>query len=148
MIDATTIMTGGRARMHGRRKYLGRPETLGELPESVKLDFAIGHARIASSLGFLSKNYRKPIGVTDLMKVAGLSRRGFLKAFRKHTGRTPGEVLRQVRLKHAKRLLVECNLPMTDLATASGYRRANSFWVAFRRATGESPKEYLRRSPE
>ena len=91
MIDATTIMTGGRARMHGRRKYLGRPETLGELPESVKLDFAIGHARIASSLGFLSKNYRKPIGVTDLMKVAGLSRRGFLKAFRKHTGRTPGE---------------------------------------------------------
>jgi transcriptional regulator GlxA family with amidase domain len=105
---------------------------------------AITHAGVAKSLRYISVNYCRPIRVSDLEKIGGLSRRGFLKAFRKHTGVSPAQVLRQLRVERAKRLLVECDLPLEQLAAQCGFRSANSFWVAFREVTGVAPKQFQR----
>lgn len=107
-------------------------------------DQTIPHEGIARSVRFISQNYFRPIRVSDLEKIGGLSRRGFLKAFRKHTGVSPARVLRQLRVERAKQLLVETDLSLHQLAAQCGFRSVNSFSVAFRHVAGVAPKQFQR----
>ena len=104
------------------------------------------HVGIANCLRFMATNFNRTIGVADLARVSGLSRRGFHRAFQKHTGLIPGQELRRLRVQHAKRLLVEGDLSLNDIAYQCGYRSANTFWVAFREVTGLAPKKYQRQA--
>ena len=103
---------------------------------------AVNHAGLARSLRFLWANYHKPIGVDDLARMAAMSRSGLHQAFVDQLGRTPGSELHRVRIENAKKLLSQSKMKLEEIAEISGYQSANSFWVAFRRSTGISPKQY------
>lgn len=103
---------------------------------------AINHKGIANCLRFIWGHAHQPISVKDLVEVAAMSRRGLHKAFLENVGRTPGQELQRVRIEHAKRLLAESDHKMEVLASMCGYQSANSFCVAFKQATGMSPKDY------
>lgn len=103
---------------------------------------AVNHKGVANSLRFIWAHAHEPITVQDLVAVAGMSRRGLHKAFIEHIGRTPGEELLRVRIERAKRLLAESEQKLDVLATMCGYQNANSFYMAFKKHVGMSPKEY------
>ncbi|HUA67879.1 MAG TPA: helix-turn-helix domain-containing protein, partial [Candidatus Saccharimonadales bacterium] len=103
---------------------------------------AINHKGVANSLRFIWGHAHQPISVKDLVEVAAMSRRGLHKAFLENVGRTPGQELQRVRIEHAKRLLTESDHKMEVLASMCGYQSANSFSVAFKQATGMSPKQF------
>jgi LacI family transcriptional regulator len=103
---------------------------------------AVEHKGVARSVRFILEHCHEPISVKDLVSVAAMSRRGLHKAFIEHLGRTPGEELHRVRIDRAKTLLEESNHKMEVLARMCGYQSANSFCVAFKQATGMSPKAY------
>jgi LacI family transcriptional regulator len=103
---------------------------------------AVNHPGVARSLRFLWDNCHRPIGVDDLAKVAGMSRSGLHQAFLQYIGRPPGTELHRVRIERARKLLMESNLKLEVIAEMSGYQSANSFWVAFKQATGMSPKQF------
>jgi LacI family transcriptional regulator len=103
---------------------------------------AVNHKGVARSLRFIWEHSHEPISVKDLVSVAAMSRRGLHKAFLEHLGRTPGQELQRVRIDRAKRLLAESSHKLEVLAEMCGYQSANSFCVAFKRATGMSPKQY------
>jgi len=103
---------------------------------------AISHKGVANSLRFIWGHAHQPISVKDLVEVAAMSRRGLHKAFLENVGRTPGQELQRVRIEHAKRLLAESDHKMEVLASMCGYQSANSFCVAFKQATGLSPKQF------
>lgn len=94
----------------------------------------------------MAVNCSSPIKLKDLEKVAGLSRRGFQKAFRKHAGSSPGQVLRHLRIENAKRLLTESDVKLEIVASHCGYRSANTFCIAFRQVVGVSPKKFQRQA--
>jgi LacI family transcriptional regulator len=106
---------------------------------------AVNHKGVAASLRFLWKHYHEPIGVSDLAKVAGMSLRGFHQAFVEHLGRAPGHELHRVRIEHAKELLTSSTRKTETVAELCGYQSVNSFWVAFRKATGVSPAQYRKK---
>jgi LacI family transcriptional regulator len=103
---------------------------------------AINHPGVARCLRFLWQNCHKPIGVDDLARAAAMSRSGLHQAFLEHIGRPPGSELQRVRIENAKKLLSQSKMKLDEIAEKSGYQSANSFWVAFRQATGMSPKKY------
>jgi LacI family transcriptional regulator len=103
---------------------------------------AVNHESVARSLRFIWEHYQEPISVEDLVKVAAMSRRSFHQAFLEHVGRPPGNELHRVRIEHAKQLLTESKQKMGVIAELCGYQSANSFCVAFKQATGVSPREY------
>jgi LacI family transcriptional regulator len=103
---------------------------------------AIQHKGVANSLRFIWEHADQPICVKDLVGVAAMSRRGLHKAFLESVGRTPGQELQRVRIDRAKRLLAESNHKLEVLASLCGYQSANSFCVAFKQATGMSPKKF------
>lgn len=143
------ISRGSLAPNQRRQRTGARPASVAfgrKLAPLIKPAAMIEHPGIARSVQYMAKHSRNPIRVTDLMAVAKLSRRGFLKSFRKHTGRTPGAVLRRLRIELAKRLLVEHDFSLDVVALASGFRKTNSFSVAFRSVTGLSPMEFRRRA--
>lgn len=107
---------------------------------------AVSHSGVARSLRFIWEHCHEPISVKDLLGVAAMSRRGLHNAFLEHVGRTPGEELHRVRIERGKELLRESSHKIEILAGMCGYRSPNSFCVAFRRATGLSPKQFRDKS--
>lgn len=103
---------------------------------------AVRHKGVANSLRFILEHCHEPISVKSLVGVAAMSRRGLHKAFMEHLGRTPGQELQRVRIERAKRLLAESDQKMEVLASMCGYRSANTFSIAFKQATGTSPKQF------
>jgi LacI family transcriptional regulator len=103
---------------------------------------AVSHKGVANSLRFIWEHCHEMIGVEDLVGVAAMSRRGLHKAFMEHLGRTPGQELQRVRIERAKRLLRESAYKLEVLSNMCGYQSANSFCIAFKQATGLSPKQY------
>ena len=57
-------------------------------------------------------------------------------------GGPPGQELQRVRIERAKRLLAESSNKLEVLAGQCGYQSANTFCVAFKQATGMSPKQF------
>jgi transcriptional regulator GlxA family with amidase domain len=103
----------------------------------------VAHEAIARALRFLERNWHRPINVSDLIKTSRMSRRGFLKAFEKHTGQNPGKELQRFRLEHAQQLLrLHPEYSLQAIASSCGYRSINSFCVAFRREVRISPRRF------
>ncbi|HXG47122.1 MAG TPA: substrate-binding domain-containing protein, partial [Methylomirabilota bacterium] len=103
---------------------------------------AVNHAGVARGLRFILDRGHEPITVQDVARVAAMSPRGLHKAFLEHLGRTPGQELHRVRIERAKRLLAESTHKIATLAGLCGYRSANSFGIAFKQATGLSPRQF------
>ncbi len=106
---------------------------------------AIAHPGIARALRFMMDHCQESIGVDDLAKVSGMSRRGLHQAFMTQLGRPPGCELQRARIERAKQLLTVNKEKMEIVAARCGYHSANSFWFAFKRATKLSPKSYRER---
>jgi LacI family transcriptional regulator len=100
------------------------------------------HPGVARALRFLMDHCHEAIGVDDLAQAAAMSRRGLHQAFLHEIGRPPGHELQRARLERAKRQLIESNEKLETIGECCGYQSANSFWFAFKNATGLSPKQY------
>jgi len=103
---------------------------------------AVAHDGVARSLRFLHEHCHEPIGVDDLARAAAMSRRALHNAFLTHLGRPPGAELHRVRIERAKRLLADSSQSLDDIGERCGYQSSNSLWVAFKQATGMSPRQY------
>jgi LacI family transcriptional regulator len=103
---------------------------------------AVNHPGIARSLRFIQDHYHEPVGVGDLARIAAMSLRGFHQTFVEHVGRSPGQELHRVRINRAKQLLTSSAERTETIAVLCGYQNVNSFWVAFRKTTGLTPKQY------
>ncbi|HYG22197.1 MAG TPA: XylR family transcriptional regulator [Verrucomicrobiae bacterium] len=103
---------------------------------------AVNHKGVANSLRFIWEHCHEPISVKDLVGVAAMSRRGLHKAFLENLGRTPGQELQRMRIERAKRLLTETDQKVEIVAGMCGFQSANSFCVAFKQASGVSPKQF------
>ncbi len=94
---------------------------------------------------FLLEHCYEPVNICDVVNASGISRRGFHYVFFKCLGVQPGQFLRDLRIQRAKQLLAGSDLKQETVALMSGYERVNSFWVAFRKATGLSPEQFRKR---
>ncbi|MGW8440674.1 helix-turn-helix transcriptional regulator [Paenibacillus sp. S33] len=62
--------------------------------------------------------------------------------FRKITGKKPLHYLTELRLNHAKRLLLDCKWPLREIARQVGFSDEYYFNRRFRQMTGIPPGKY------
>ncbi len=103
---------------------------------------AVQHKGVARALQHMWGNFNRPIGVDELARLAGMSRRSLHAAFVQHLGRTPGAELHNLRIQHAKKLLLETDNKVETISAMCGYSSLNSFAVAFKNAVGIAPGEF------
>jgi len=67
--------------------------------------------------------------------------------FKQHTGLTPGEYHKKVKIDHIKEKLADKSLSVKEIFIACGVSNHNAFFRAFKKATGVSPKQYRESLP-
>jgi iron complex transport system substrate-binding protein len=94
---------------------------------------------VAAAVRTIDLSYREPLRIRQLAASVYLSSDRFRQIFAAVMGRTPRDYLRHVRIEHAKALLTTTSLPISGVATATGFGDSAYFARAFREMTGCSP---------
>ena len=100
---------------------------------------------IAGVLDMAREQLDRPLTITCLADLAGMSERTFLRRFREGTGTTPLKWLRRERVFRAMNLLETTRLDTADIALQSGFASVETFRTAFREIAGTSPLAYRKR---
>ena len=85
---------------------------------------------------------RGQISLEEMASAMGMGRVPFFHRIRNLTNKTPAELVRDMRLKHACILLKRTNINMSELATNIGFMTAENFINIFREKFGMTPLEY------
>lgn len=80
--------------------------------------------------------------VNTLAGYAGLSVSQLYREVRREFDKSPGDIINEVRLRHASELLLHSSYKLHDIAEMTGYSDAFSFSRAFKRFTGRSPSSF------
>ena len=85
---------------------------------------------------------RGHINLEEMSSAMGMGRVPFYHKVRAITSKTPAELVRDLRLKHACTLLERTNINLSELAINVGFVTAENFINIFKEKYGMSPLEY------
>ena len=117
----------------GQAQYIDAP-----MPE---LD---GSGLFASTLEWLQGHLDEPVSIEDLAARCAMSPRTFARRFLASTGTTPYRWLLRQRVQLAQRLLETSDLPVGQVARASGFSTAANLRKHFGQTVRTSPQAYRR----
>ena len=83
-----------------------------------------------------------PLTLGDLARTAGVSKVHLIRVFQATLGVSPVEALRHLRLDRAVTLLTRTNLPIQEVAEATGFPNPFHFSKVFRATYGSSPRAF------
>ena len=85
-----------------------------------------------------------PPRLQELADLCGLSVRHLTRAFRAETGRAIADYVQEATVERARTMLATSGRPVAEVARALGFASPTSFAYAFRRATGQRPRDIAR----
>jgi AraC family transcriptional regulator len=91
------------------------------------------------------RELREAPTLAEMAALCNLSVRQLTRGFRASRGRSIGDYVAQSRIDHAKRLLAT-EQSVKSISYSLGFASPSSFSFAFRRATGETPREFRQRA--
>ncbi|MBQ7381286.1 MAG: helix-turn-helix domain-containing protein [Clostridia bacterium] len=94
------------------------------------------------AVSFMKNNYNVSLSVGEIAAKVFLGPDYFRKLFREVTGSSVSAFLQDIRIDEACRLLRTTDEPIKDIGMKIGYGDQKSFYQAFKKLTGKTPKEY------
>jgi AraC-like DNA-binding protein len=94
---------------------------------------------------YIMQNFSRPIRLQEVASLIGLTQNAFCRYFREHTKKTFVQYLNDVRISHAKKLLIENKMTISALSYESGFNNISNFIEQFKRSTHILPSEYRKR---
>jgi AraC-like DNA-binding protein len=91
---------------------------------------------------FVEENLSRPIYLSELSGLAGLSRMHFAAQFRAATGLSPHGYILERKIARAQSLLSDPALSVSDIASIVGFKNNAHFANAFRKIVGETPSQW------
>jgi AraC-like DNA-binding protein len=104
----------------------------------------LADARLARAIEQMHADYARPWTMTQLARVAALSRSSFFERFTRIVGVPPMTYLLGWRMAVAKDLLRRQDIGIAEAAKRVGYGSASTFSTAFSRHVGVAPGRYAR----
>lgn len=101
-------------------------------------------AVVTEALRYIRAHCDEPITVEDVLAVAGVSQTTLEVRMRRAIGKTPHAAIQGERIDRSKRMLIESNATIGQIAQSCGFARQERFNVVFKRETGISPGQYRR----
>ena len=93
---------------------------------------------------FLQENYYKNIGLADLADNFSFSYNYMSELFKSNFNISFNDVLNQIRINHAKVLLIKSKTSLKEISTMVGYNNYSHFSNTFSKLTNLSPSDYRR----
>jgi AraC family transcriptional regulator, arabinose operon regulatory protein len=129
-----------------------------EVAQLIKLLFASRHAAnppagkeseipksLVKPMEAMRLYYDRPLRVSELAQMAGMSVSNFFRHFKAATGTSPIDWLKRERINQAKRRLIETDDSIAKIAEETGYYDQFYFSRDFKRMTGVAPSQYRAR---
>lgn len=115
------------------------PEEAQRLPLRRRL--ASGNPRLIRAVESMERALDDNLPVARFAEAAGVSERELERMFRRWLKTTPGTYYRRLRLDRARGLLQQTEMPVIDVAIASGFSSAAHFSRSYRARYGRAPSE-------
>lgn len=94
---------------------------------------------------YLEENYDKFIKLEDIAKTLGYSKIYLCQCFKKQAGIGIFTYLYDIRLRHAKKLLMDTEMPHEQIIAKTGFKTVNHFSRCFKQVYGISPGKMRRK---
>lgn len=107
-----------------------------------------GYKKLSNSHPFayvidiIKSKLHEKIDFDQLAKAACMSRANFYKKFKEQFGITPSKYVVKERLKIAKGLLTNSQMPISSICFTSGFENLSHFTTTFLKETGNTPSRY------
>lgn len=106
------------------------------------------HKLIEQALEYLQTNFLHAPTLKDVADLLGMSETSFSRFFKKKTGNTFSDHLASLRLWMAGKLLVETDMPITDICFEAGFNNIANFNRTFLKRNGMPPSHYRKASKQ
>ena len=93
-------------------------------------------------ISYIQQNYTEKISLKEFGTQFHLSEKYISRYFKEHFHITLSQYVNHLRLEHARQLLQDTTLPITEVAMQSGYQNVSYFIRSFKEIYGMSPLKY------
>ena len=93
-------------------------------------------------VSYIQQNFTEKISLREFGEQFHLSEKYISRYFKEHFHITLSQYVTYLRLEHAKQLLQDTDIPVTDVAMQSGYQNVSYFIRSFQKAYAVSPLKY------
>jgi transcriptional regulator GlxA family with amidase domain len=108
---------------------------------SIQYRTGISHPKLLAAIAHMEAYLESPVPLADVAGAVGLSPRQLERLFRSHLGKPPSRYYLELRLKRARLLLRQTDMPILQIAVASGFTSASHFARRYREHFRNSPRE-------
>ncbi|WP_339882639.1 AraC family transcriptional regulator [Polaribacter vadi] len=98
--------------------------------------------RIDTVLKYISDNYATSIALEDISNVACMTTNSFCRFFKKMTNKSFTQFLNEIRIRNASRILVQENIPISEVCYIVGFNSITNFNKQFKQIMGATPKKF------
>ncbi|GAA5221488.1 AraC family transcriptional regulator [Membranihabitans marinus] len=88
---------------------------------------------------FVFKNFRSQISLEAVAQIANMTPTSFSRYFTKHANKTFSNFLLEIRIGYARKLLIETDQNVNQIAYLSGFQTLSNFNYQFKKLTNMSP---------
>jgi transcriptional regulator GlxA family with amidase domain len=96
-------------------------------------------AKLAEAVELMARNIEFPLTPKNVADTVGVSLRQLERLYRQHLSATPHGHYLELRLCHARRLLLETSMSVLDVSLASGFSTQSHFTRCYRQCFGRTP---------
>jgi LacI family transcriptional regulator len=107
--------------------------------------FAVGDKYVLEALDFIKTNSRNILQVDNIAAAIGMSRRNLARKFKEHLGMSIHDAIKQTRTEGIRHMLIDTDLPITQIAISLGFTDASHISRYFKVQTGITPVEYRKK---
>ncbi len=94
---------------------------------------------------YIEEHFAEKISIEHLAERSAISKRNFLRRFKRATANTPLEYIQRVKIEAAKKILESTTSTINEVMYDVGYNDTKSFRNTFKKHTGLSPIEYRKK---
>lgn len=102
-------------------------------------------ALINNIIKYINEHYSENLTTAEIANEFHISESTLLRNFKKSTGSKINKYINFVRILNAEKLLMETDLPMTEIAFCCGFNDSNYFSTVFKNHKGVSPGKYIKK---
>lgn len=97
---------------------------------------------IKKAIAYMEENLEQDLTVAQIASLVHFSAPYFSKVFKGVTGSSPYSYLIDIRIKKAKKLLIQSTLPISVIASETGFQSTENFIYCFKQRNGISPLKF------
>ncbi|HEY8968831.1 MAG TPA: AraC family transcriptional regulator [Puia sp.] len=100
--------------------------------------------RLNQVFDYIFAHFKEEISLQEVADLLPMSTAAFCRLFKRKTNRTLTDFLKELRIGHAAKLLLEGKHNVTEACYDSGYNNISNFNKHFREIKGSSPRDFIK----